>query len=215
MSTVAISYRSLKDASNEADAVAKKLDRYADSLYDDVYKKLNKYDGPWSSHVSSAKTNTNNKINDLRAEQEKYESYADDLINLRDECERVDKAVKTSVSTLTASFKEAYGIRNNAVENAINYIVTGLKNKTAVGRWIGGVKDTFEAGKNYLKDSIKEWYNYKGGKELIVGTLVGLIEVAIGVLAIAGAILSGGALVAVIAGVVGGIIAIANGAANI
>lgn len=215
MSIVSISYSSLKDASREAEDVARKLDKYADSLYSDVYKKLNNYDGPWSSHVSSAKTNTNNKINELRLEQEKYESYAKELINLRDECVRVDKAVKSKVSSLTASFKEAYGIRNSAVENAINYFVTGLNNKTSFGRWISSAKDDYEAGKNYLKDSIKEWYNYKGGKELIVGTLVGLIEVAIGVLAIAGAILSGGALVAVIAGVVGGIIAIANGAANI
>lgn len=215
MSTASISYNSLKDASNEAKAVAKKLDKYADSLYDNVYKKLNKYDGSWTSNLSTAKSKTNAKISELRSEQSKYETYATDLIDLRDECEEVDKAVRSRVSSLTASFKEAHGIRNSKVENAISYFFTGLGNETAFGRWLGGKKDEFDSGMNYFKDSIKEWYNYEGGKELITGALVGLLEVAIGVLAIVGAILSGGALLVIIAGVVGGIIAVANGIANI
>ena len=90
-----------------------------------------------------------------------------------------------------------------------------IGNSTGFGRWLGDGKDKFKAGANYLKDSIKEWYNYDGGKDLIKGVLVGLLEVAIGVLAIVGAILSGGALLVIIAGVVGGIIAAANGIANI
>ncbi len=215
MSTASISYSSLKDSSNEAKAVAKKLDKYADSLYDNVYKKLNKYDGSWTSNLSTAKSKTNAKISELRSEQSKYETYATDLIDLRDECEEVDKAVRSRVSSLTASFKEAHGIRNSKVENAISYFFTGLGNETAFGRWLGGKKDEFDSGMNYFKDSIKEWYNYEGGKELITGALVGLLEVAIGVLAIVGAILSGGALLVIIAGVVGGIIAVANGIANI
>lgn len=215
MSTASISYSSLKDASNEAKSVAKKLDKYADSLYDNVYKKLNKYDGSWTSNLSTAKSKTNAKISELRSEQSKYETYATDLIDLCDECKEVDKAVRSKVSSLTASFKEAHGIRNSKVENAISYFFTGLGNETAFGRWLGGKKDDFDSGMNYFKDSIKEWYNYEGGKELISGVLVGLLEVAIGVLAIVGAILSGGALLVIIAGVVGGIIAVANGIANI
>ncbi len=215
MSTASISYSSLKDASNEAKAVAKKLDKYAESLYSNVYKKLNKYDGSWNSNVSTASSKTNAKISELRSEQSRYETYATDLIDLRDECKEVDKAVRSKVSYLTASFKETHGIRNSKVENAISYFFTGLGNETAFGRWLGGQKDDFDSGMNYFKDSIKEWYNYEGGKELITGVLVGLLEVAIGVLAIVGAILSGGALLVIIAGVVGGIIAVANGVANI
>lgn len=215
MSTASISYSSLNDASNEAKSVAKKLDKYADSLYDNVYKKLNSYDGSWSSNLSSAKSKTNAKITELRSEKTEYETYATNLTDLRDECKSVDKAVRSKVSSLTASFKETHGIRNSKVENAISYFFTGLGNKTKAGRWLGGKKDDFNSEMNHLKDSIKEWYNYDGGKEFIKGVLVGLLEVAIGVLAIVGAILSGGALLVVIAGVVGGIIAVANGIANI
>lgn len=79
MSIASISYCSLKDASNEAENVVKKLERYADSLHDNVYQKLNKYDGNWTSNLATARSKTNQKINELRAEQSKYQGYAKDL----------------------------------------------------------------------------------------------------------------------------------------
>lgn len=207
MSTASISYSSLKDASHEAKAVAKKLDNYADSLYSNVYKKLNKYDGSWNSNVSTASSKTNDKISELRSEQSRYETYATDLIDLRDECKEVDKAVKSKVSSLTASFKEAHGIRNSKIENTVSYFFTGLGNETAFGRWLGDKGDQFEAGTDYLKSSIKEWYNYEGGKELIKGVLVAALEIAIAVIGI----LTGGTLLAIIAAC----IALAAGVVNL
>lgn len=221
MSTASISYGSLKDASNEAKSVAKKLDKYADSLYDNVYKKLNKYDGSWTSNLSTAKSKTNAKISELRSEQSKYETYATDLIDLRDECKEVDKAIRSKVSSLTASFKEAHGIRNSKVENAISYFFTGLGNETAFGRWLGGKKDDIDSGLDYLKSSIKEWYNYEGGKEFIKGMLTVVLEVAI---AIAGAVaavatfiagaLTFGAVLVLAAALVGAAIALQDAWAN-
>lgn len=61
--------------------------------------------------MTNARSKTNAKISELRSEQSKYESYATDLIDLRDECKEVDKAVKSRVSSLTASFKESHGIK--------------------------------------------------------------------------------------------------------
>lgn len=135
--------------------------------------------------------------------------------NLRDECKRVDKAVRSKVSSLTATFKETHGIRNSKVENAISYFFTSIGNSSGFGRWLSDKADMFRTGTNYLKESIKEWYNYESGKDLIKGILVGLLEVAIGVLSIVAAILTGGALLVIIAGVVAGVIAVANGIANI
>lgn len=215
MSTVSISYGSIKDSSGEASAVAKKLNEYAGAIEYTVYNKLNNYSGEWSSNLTQAKSNANDKISSLRTMADKYTRYSSDLIDLRDQCEIVDKSVKSKVSSLTATFKENNGIRNSKVENAVSYFFTSIGNSTGFGRWLGDGKDKLKAGSNYLKDSIKEWYNYDGGKELIKGVLIGLLEVAIGVLAIVGAIVTGGALLVIIAGVVGGIIAAANGIANI
>lgn len=215
MSTVSISYGSLKDASNEAKDVAKKLNKYADSLYGQVCQKLDRYGGNWTSNLAAAKSKTNAKISELLSEKSRYETYTTNLIHLRDECKSVDKAVKSKVSTLTASFKEAHGIRNSWLENNLSYFSTSVDNATFVGRWLGGRKDQSDSYRSHFESSIKEWYNYEGGKELLKGVVVGALEIAIGVLAIASAILTGGALLVIIAGVVGGIIAVANGVANI
>lgn len=217
MSTVSISYSSLRAASNEAEAVAKKLDKYADALENKVYKKLNKYDGERSSNVSTALSKTNNKIIELRDEQSKYEAYASDLKDLRDECKSVDKAVRSRVSTLTASFKERNGIRNSKVENAISYFFTGLKNSTAAGRWIDRQSDDFKTGMSYIKSSIKERYNYEGGKEAIKAILIVALDIVIAVAGVVAAIatfiagtLTFGAVLVLVAAVVGALITAQN-----
>ncbi len=214
MSTAVISYRSLKDASNESKSVSKKLNAYADSIERSVYNKLNKYSGDVTDNISTAKRNAGMKISALRSQASRYSTYSDNLIGLRDECKSVDKAVKSKVSSLTASFKNAYGIRDSKIENAINYFFTSIGNSTAVGRWISGAKDTFNKYSNYIKDRIREWYNYEGGKDLIKGVLVGFLEIAIGILSIVAAVISGAALIVIIAGVIAGVIAVANGIVN-
>lgn len=215
MSTVSISYSSLKDASGESKSVARKLNKYADSIESTVYKKLNKYSGDWTNSIYSAQNNANSKMVSLRRQAERYNTYAGNLSDLCDECKRVDKAVKSKVSSLTASFKETHGIRNSKIENAISYFFTSIGNANGVGRWLNDKTDMFRAGTNYLKESIKEWYNYEGGKDLINGILVGLLEVAIGVISIVATILTGGAFLVVLAGVIAGVIAVANGIVNI
>lgn len=215
MSKVAISYSSLSDAKGEAKALSKKLDKYADHLNDQVYKKLTSYSGPVTGNVSSAKTNLSSKISNLRSASDKYENYANDIQDLKEECVRVDKAVKTKISKLTASFKKSNGIRNSHIENGFYYIGASLGNASAGSRWVTDKFDEGAAGIEYIKDSLKEWYNYEGGKEVIKGVLVGLLEVAIAALTIAGAIMTGGALLAVVAAITLGVIGIFNGVLNI
>ena len=215
MSQVCISYSSMKDAASEAGQVAKKLERYASNLDWQIYKKLDWYNGSYTNNIAQAKSNVNSKISDLRNRSTAYSTYSQDLYDLKDQCVSTDKAVKSNVSRLTASFKRANGIKNSVVQNSINYLLTSIGNKSSVGRWIGNKKDEADTAVQYLKESIKTWYNYDGGKELIKGVLIGTLEFAIGVLTVIGAILSGGAILVVIAGVVGGLIAAANGLANI
>lgn len=220
MGTVAISYSSIKDASSEAKSVARKLDDYADELVSSVYNKLNRYKGEWTGNISSASTSINNKVNELRTAAGEYETYAADLKDLRDECKNTDKTVKSRISSLTASFKEDHGIRNSKVEYAINYFLTSAGNSSAFGRWLGEGKDWIDGGIDYVRQSIKDWFNYEGGKQFIKGAGMAILD---GVIAIAGLVAgmvilfsgpAGWALVAAIAGVVGGAIGLANAAAN-
>ncbi len=228
MSTAIISYGDLRSASSSATKVAKKLEKYSDTLSSKVYNKLNDYDGSWTSNLSTASNRTNSKITELNAQQSKFETYSVSLSNLETKCREVDVSVKTMVSSLTSSFKASHGIRDSKVENAISNFFTGLGNSTFIGRWLGNAIDERDAKEDYLKSQIKEWYNYDGGKEFLKGSLVACLEVVLGVLSVISAIvavvgvvtagvLTGGAvfaLIAGVAGIVGGVIATVNGFTN-
>lgn len=219
MSIASISYGSLRDAASEARDVAKKLDKYADSINSSVYKKLNNYEGTWTGNITTARSKASTKISDLRYQADKYRDYANELNELKSECESVDKAVRSKVSSLTASFKAAHGINNNVVVNTISYFFTSIGNSTKPGRWLNEKSDQIESGMDYLKEKIEDWYDYNGGKEFIKGIVIAALEIAIavaGILAVVfGTITGVWAVVAAIAAVVGGIIAIADGVFNI
>lgn len=215
MSQACISYSSIKNASSEASQVAKKLDKYANNLDSQIYKKLSNYSGSYTNNISQAKSNVNSKISDLRSRSKAYSTYSQDLLDLKDQCVSTDKAVKSNVSKLTASFKSANGIRDSKVENSINYFLTSIGNKTSVGRWLGNKKDEFDSAKEYIKQRIEDWWDYEGGAELVKGITIGVLEAVIAVCAIVGAVLTGGALWVVIAGVVAGVIALVNAGVNI
>lgn len=215
MSKVTISYSSLKSASSEANQVAKKMTRYANNLNSAVYKKLSNYNGSYTSNISTAKSKTNSKISELKAKSKAYSKYADDLTALKDECLSTDKSVRSKVSQLTASFKEANGIKNSKVKNAINYCLTSFGNSTVAGRWVGNTSDKVTSVKDHITQSLKDWWNYDGGKQLVKGVVEGILEVAIGVITIITAIGSGAALIVILAAVVAAGIAVANGVMNI
>lgn len=213
MSIASISYNRLEGAANDAKRVAKRLNNYADAIEKRVYKKLNSYSGGWSSNLSTASSKANSKIDVLRDKADKFERYSADLLALKDECVATDKSVKSKIQSLTASFKDKHGIKDNAVVNAISYFFTSVKNETGLGRWLGDKFEWVSNGITYIKDSINAWWNL-GGKDVVKGLAVALLEFAIGCLAVAGAILSGGAIIFVIAGVVAGLITAVNGFVN-
>lgn len=209
-----IDYSEIKDAANKAGSTAKKLDTYMSHLRKDVYNKLNSYDGSHTSNINDAKTKVNNKINELDKKKSAFEQYERDLDGLKTECENVDKAVKTRVSTLTSQFKQAHGIKDSKVENFISYLFTSIDNLTSVGRWLKDKYNEFKTGAEYLLEALEDWWDFEGGKELVKGIVVAALEITIAVCGIIGAIVTGGALIVVIAAVVGGIIAVANGVCN-
>ncbi len=217
MSTIAISYSSLTDSQNEAKAVARRLDDYADSLSKTVYKKLNRYDGESSGNITAARNKINSKITELRSEADRYNTYASNLRDLRSTCKSTDVSVKSKVSSLTASFKARNDIRNSKVQNVISYYFTRANNSTVAGRWIGDTQDKIGAGKDYIKSRIKEWYNYEGGKEYIQGWLDTVFDIAIAISGVITAIIAfvaGGSIIVFIAALIGASIAIADGIVN-
>lgn len=188
MSILSVSYRDLDRASSDAKKVAKRIGDYSDSLQRDVVKKLNSYNGTWTVYLNSARNQTEQKIDELNEEKELYEKLSNNLDDLREECKSTDVAVKGLVSSLTASFRETHGIRNHPIENAIINFLTTVQNCTYVTRWIDSKVEDFMDKANDLKDRIKYWYNYAGGKQDLSAKLTFLLELGISVCCFWGAI---------------------------
>ena len=214
MSQVCISYNSLIDASSEANSVAKKLEQYASNLNSQIYKKLDNYNGDCTTNVLQAKVFVNDKISELNYRAKSYRTYSEDLKGLSEECIRTDKAVRSKVSMLTSSFKQANGIKDSKVVNALNYYLTSIENSTAFGRWIGNKRDERDSRRAYIRQKLEDWWDYEGGAEFIKGVSIGILESVIALCGIVGAF-SAGSLIAIIAGVVAGAIALYNGYINI
>lgn len=215
MSTVAISYGDLKNAKDEAKGVAKKLDKYADAIEKTIINKIKNYNGENHENIVTAKTQSEKKKTQLRELADKFENYARSLEDLKTQCENTDDQVKKKVSSLTATFKSSHGIKDSKVRNVINYVFTSIGNSTAAGRWIGDKVDQFESKCDYLKERIEDWYEFKGGKELLIGALEATLEIAIGVITVVVTIATGGLSLVAVAAIIGGIITTLNGAYNL
>lgn len=215
MSVVAISYNNLDSAKNEANKIARRLNTYYNSLNNTVYRKLNNYSGDSSSNISTARGRVSQKLANISNAKEAFNSYASNLSQLKSECKITDKSVKSSVMSMTTQFKQQHGISNNWFENTISFLLTKADNSTIFGRWLSSAKDKWQNFKKGIKDSIKEWLNFDGGKETVKGIIVAACEIVIGVMTIIGALVTGGAFLAVLASVISGFITLTNGFVNL
>lgn len=207
MSEAAFSYGGLRDAASDARGVARRCNAYADSIERTVRDKLDKYSGDWSDDLQTAKRRAEEKTESLRETAGKYQALSDGLNELRDACKRTDRAVRSEVSSLTASFKKAHDIRDNAVVNFVSFCLTKWGNSSMPGRWLNVQFDKAQADADYLRQTLKTWYNYEGGRTL----LTSILQVAASVALAIAAVVSGGPLLVVIAAVVGAAIVAVNG----
>lgn len=220
MSTIAISYKDLRNASSEASTVAKKLSSYADEIKKNVIKKLDNYSGDRSSNISIAYSSATTKYRTLTDAKEQYTKYSSNLKNLCEDCKTTDKNVANRIHTLTGTFRETHGIDNgfwSQAEQWIAYQFTSFTNSTPAFRWIdNNVVTPFSQKVDELKGNIKEWYDFGGGKQLVKGigealfTIVGAVAaIVIGVLTfpVSGVF----AIVAAVAGLVVAGIALLDG----
>ncbi len=221
MSTVAISYHDINQTARKADQVAQKLDSYASGINSRIINKLNNYQGGYSSDISSAISIAKQKVEILEEQAERQRSFSNDLFALEDECKSVDRAVKSRISSLTTSFRDAYNIEIGALDKVYSTVVSAF-NSNVVTRWVKDkVLAPIDNWENELIGNIKHWYNYQGGKELFVGFFWAAVDIAIGIVTVVGAAIAlaaGGsalAIAAAIAGIVLGVIGIVNGLTNL
>ncbi len=222
MSTVAISYHDLNQTARKANQVAQKLDNYASGINSKIINKLNNYQGGYSSDISSAINIAKQKVEILEEQAERQRAFANDLYALEDQCKAVDRAVKSKISNLTASFRDKFNIKIGTMDRVYSTVVSVFNSNVVTRHIKDGLTYVNEWG-NSLRSNIKHWYNYQGGKAFIKGAAVAALKIVIGVATIAkyvGMIIAGAALgpvgiVVLIASLVGGAIMFANGVSDI
>lgn len=216
MSTAVISYSSLKQSATKAKETASKLDSYASALNSQVYQKLTACS--WSSgNLGSAQTLVSGKISLLEEKSAAFTDYSAALTELRDQCKKVDAAVKSRVSGLTASFKADHGISSNAVIDTISFLLTYADDQCVLFRAASNALDEVGSLCSYILQYREDWLDYEGGSDLIeaVRTLIisGVVAVCSFVIALGAVSLS--APVLAIAAAVVGVAAAAIGVFNV
>ncbi len=180
MSIVAISYHDLNQTARKANQVAQKLDSYASGINSKIINKLNNYQGGYSSDIASAINTAKQKVEILEEQAERQRAFANDLYALEEQCKAVDRAVKSKISNLTASFRDAYNIKIGTIDRVYSTVVS-VFNSNVVTRVL---KDQILAPvanwENALIGNIKHWFNYQGGKHYLGGSFWAGVEGIIG-----------------------------------
>lgn len=224
MAEVAISYgnwrnNGLKDAGKTSKKVAKKLDDYDGELNRKIYSKLNNYKGESSDNIRRALSYVQSKRSELDSDSTKYTNYGDALDNLAEQCEDVDKKVARRINTLSSDFKDVYSITTNFVVDAIDYLFTKAKNGVTWYRKLGDQLARMMGGVNDFMNRLKNWYSYHGGREVLKGIGVALLEIGIAIAACVATIATLGtglvAVVVAVAAITSLAIAVGDGLCNI
>lgn len=192
MSTAVINYGGLKSAASAAGTTARRMDSYANEIKSTLVRQLGNYNGPKGGNVNEAMSELNRKASELETRADNYRRYETDLRSANDACKDTDGRVKSKVSSLTASFKNSYGISNSRIVNGISYVLTSFANATGIGRFFNDVSDWWDNQWDYLKNCIKDWYQYDGGKYLIGDSVLAVCTAALAII---------GAVTAVIAAI--------------
>ncbi len=215
MSTVAISYRDINKSARQAERVAKKLDKYSASIGDHIINKLNSYSGPFTADISSALSEAKAKQTLLEDKAEKQRGLSTKLFQLEQQCRTVDSQVRDNIANLTATFKTNNGIQTS-FSDSLHGMFVGFMNSNAATRWLKDSVSNLSNDFTAFQDSIKHWYNYKGGKQFLSGMVEGILNLAIGIAAIVVAVVAliGAstvfAVIAAVAGIILGVIAVVN-----
>ena len=222
MSRAVFDYSALEKAGEHAEKTADKLTDYADELERKVSRKLNDYDGPWTGNLSSAYSLVREKRQALADKAEEFNRYGAALKDLAQEARTADTAVRSNISALSQAFALRNGIKISQREYEMALRAVRADNSNVVFRWLSDRGDEFGNWLGKTGDEFAYWYKYEGGKYLISENLKALLKGALAVAGIVAAVatflaapaITGGAVLALAAGVFVGVMGVADAATD-
>lgn len=210
--TLSLNYGNISNASKNAKKIGNEIGQYIDNLNKKVQNKIDSVTGGSSTALSNASYFIDAKISQLDKRRDNAYTLSARIANLKETAERVDKNVARTISANRKSLYENYScLKPNALKRAWNSLLCCLKNVPIIGNIIKFIKDIGDA-LSELKNKIRDWWKYEGGK--IIGDIILKIGLAVAAVCTAiAAILSGG-VIFIVAACVAAVIAVANAVTN-
>ena len=220
MAELVIDYNNLSDGYEGYGKLAKTLENYAEEIENKVTKKISGLPGNDNSgYASSASSNASAKINSLRANSQRFSSYAGKLEKFHETAKQADKNVETSIKSVARGYVGERSVWQGFCDFIWNAVCVDFLNCTGVGRFIKSVANHVWTGVRSVAEKVYDWFKHGKGKYL--WNIVSAVAVAIGAVAAAisavAAIATAGtvaaiviAIIAAVAAIVGGIITIVN-----
>lgn len=196
----------LDDAAEAAGNAASKLDKYYNSLSTKVRNKLQSYQHDsrgqeWTANMQSAYSLVQKKMTAVLTSERNHVQYQKDITALREKAEGVETRIIQKMNASLQTFCNRYGLEFTPSDE-------NVKKNWFVG-FIESIVRKVDAWKNYIwkttKDTLRQWYNYHGGQEI----LNAVWAVALAIVAVAAMISAVGALL-VAGGIWAGIVAFAS-----
>lgn len=194
----------LDDAAEAAGNAASKLDKYYNSLSTKVRNKLQSYQHDsrgqeWTANMQSAYSLVQKKMTAVLTSERNHVQYQKDITALREKAEGVETRIIQKMNASLQTFCNRYGLEFTPSDE-------NVKKNWFVG-FIESIVRKVDAWKNYIwkttKDTLRQWYNYHGGQEILNAVwAVALAIVAVAAMISAvGVLLAGGAIWAIIGAV--------------
>ena len=200
---LALRYGDLSGAIFETNKLANELGQYCDELSRKVQQKMYAAEGGMSSSLNSADYYVKAKINQLRAHENNTRSLSAKIQTLLDTAKRVDTDVEKTIQANQKSlFKKNPELKAPWYKQAFTSFMCDMKNVPVLGWLIKSREQVSSAWDTLMKD-IRYWYKCEGGKEL-VGIVLSVAGVILAVvILVCTVIITGGIILAAIAGTAG------------
>lgn len=180
MSVLAINYNEINTVISAANSISRKADEYANNLSWSVSGRIDSVTGGANDILTSSKYYVDAKINKLRSKSYAYGALANRINNFAENARKIDKQVARIIAYEKTRFQNTTGLGAKGPAAGFIEWLVGLKNKCPILEYIGNINSRLSTYIKSIKDEIRHWYEFEGGKEwlaygrAIVGAVVAL-----------------------------------------
>lgn len=187
--TLSLKYGRLSAASSKSKKIGEEIGSYINNLNQRVQSKIYGVSGGSSPALSNANYYVNAKIEQLRKRRENAFNLSTKINELVETAKTVDQEVSKTISENRKQLYKNYTcLKPSKFKEALNAFICFVRNIPVLGdiiKFFENVGDAFSK----LKNSIRDWWKYGGGKSF-VDTIIKIGEAALAVVVAVSAVIA-------------------------